>query len=181
KERGILVVGTGPEVQETRPSWRPDVHGPADLVEEVVRIIGLDKVPSTPIPRTHGVTRTVLTEAQRRARRARRVLAGRGLIEAITWSFIPRRHSELFGGGQESLELANPISVEMSSMRPSLLPGLLSAVQRNRNRGLPNLGLFELGNAYRGIRPEAQIHIAAGGRAGAARHCGAGRGWDATG
>ena len=90
-------------------------------------------VPSTPIPRTHGVTRTVLTEAQRRARRARRVLAGRGLIEAITWSFIPRRHSELFGGGLETLELANPISVEMSSMRPSLLPGLLTAAQRNRN------------------------------------------------
>jgi phenylalanyl-tRNA synthetase beta chain len=174
---GFEVEGDGPEVQVTRPSWRPDVHGPADLVEEVVRIIGLDKVPSAPIPRTHGVTRAVLTEAQRRARRARRILAGRGLVEAITWSFIPRRHSELFGGGQESLELANPISVEMSSMRPSLLPGLLTAAQRNRNRGFEDLALFELGQAYRGDRPEDQIQIAAGVRAGAARLVGVGRHW----
>jgi phenylalanyl-tRNA synthetase beta chain len=176
---GFVVEGKGPEVQVTTPSWRPDIGGRADLVEEVVRIIGLDKVPSTPIPRTHGVTRMVLTETQRRARRARRVLAGRGLVEAMTWSFIPRRQSELFGGGSEALELANPISVEMSSMRPSLLPGLLSAVQRNRNRGLANLGLFELGNAYRGVRPEDQIQIAAGVRAGAARLGGEGRHWDA--
>jgi len=174
---GFEVEGKGPEVQVTRPSWRPDVHGPADLVEEVVRIIGLDKVPSTPIPRTHGVTRTVLTEAQRRARRARRVLAGRGLVEAITWSFIPRPHSELFGGGSEALELANPISVEMSSMRPSLLPGLLTAVQRNRNRGFEDLALFELGQAYRGDQPEDQVQITAGVRAGAARLAGVGRHW----
>jgi len=177
---GFEVEGKGPEVQVTRPSWRPDVHGPADLVEEVVRIIGLDNVPSTPIPRAQGVMHAVLTEAQRRARRARRVLAGRGLVEAMTWSFIPRPQSELFGGGAEALELANPISVEMSLMRPSLLPGLLSAVQRNRNRGFANIGLLELGHAYRGNRPEDQLQIAAGVRGGQARMAGTGRHWDAT-
>lgn len=175
---GFEVQGKGPEVRVTTPSWRPDIHGPTDLVEEVVRIIGLDKVPSTPIPRTHGVTRAVLTDSQRRARRARRVLAGRGLVEAMTWSFIPRPQSELFGGGAEALELANPISVEMSSMRPSLLPGLLVAAQRNRNRGFTNLGLFEMGNAYRGDQPEDQRQIAAGVRAGSARLAGYGRHWD---
>ena len=177
---GFEVEGQPPEVKVTTPSWRPDIHGPADLVEEVVRIVGLDKVPSTPIPRLHGVTRPVLTDGQRRARRARRVLAGRGLVEAMTWSFIPRPQSELFGGGAEALELSNPISVEMSSMRPSLLPGLLTAVQRNRNRGFGDIALFELGNAYRGDKPEDQLQIAAGVRAGSARLPGAGRHWDAS-
>jgi phenylalanyl-tRNA synthetase beta chain len=176
---GFEVEGKGPEVTVTAPSWRPDIHGPTDLVEEVVRIIGLDKVPSTAMPRTHGVTRSVLTERQRRARRARRVLAGRGMVEAMTWSFIPRSQAELFGGGAEELELANPISVDMSSMRPSLLPGLLSSVQRNRNRGFSDLALFELGHTYRGERPEDQILVAAGVRAGAARLAGTGRHWDA--
>lgn len=176
---GFEVEGKGPEVKVMTPSWRPDIHGSADLVEEVVRIIGLDKVPSTPIPRPQGVARPVLTDSQRRSRRARRVLAGRGLVEAMTWSFIPRPQSELFGGGAEALELANPISVEMSSMRPSLLPGLLTAAQRNRNRGFGNIGLFELGNAFRGDQPDDQRLVAAGVRAGAARLSGTGRHWDA--
>lgn len=174
---GFDVEGKGPEVQVTRPSWRPDIEGAADLVEEVVRIIGLDKVPSTPIPRTRGVTQNVLTESQRRARRTRRVLAGRGLVEAMTWSFIPRPQAELFGGGEEQLELANPISIEMSSMRPSLLPGLLSAVRRNQHRGFADLALFELGNAFRGDQPEDQIQVAAGVRSGSAQLTGSGRHW----
>ena len=154
------------------PSWRPDIHGAADLVEEVVRIAGLDKVPSAAMPRLSGVARPVLTESQRRVRRARRVLAGRGLVEAITWSFITRSAAEAFGGGQDALELANPISSEMSSMRPSLLPGLLSAVQRNRNRGFADVGLFEVGQAYRGDEPNDQFMAASGVRAGAAALCG---------
>lgn len=174
---GFEIKGSGASVTITAPSWRPDVHGPADVVEEVVRIIGLDKVPSTAMSRPYGVARPVLTEKQRRARRARRVLAGRGLVEAVTWSFIPRAHAELFGGGAEQLELANPISVEMSSMRPSLLPGLLTAAQRNRNRGFADVALFELGQAYRGDRPEDQLLIAAGVRAGAAQLAGHGRSW----
>ena len=165
-------------VKVTVPTWRPDIHGPADLVEEVVRIAGLDRVPATPLPRAVGIAKPVLTERQRRARRARRLLAGRGLIEAITWSFVPRAEAEAFGGGAPALELANPISSEMSSMRPSLLPGLLAAVKRNRNRGFADIGLFELGQAYRGDAPEDQVLSTSGVRAGTAKLAGSGRHWD---
>jgi phenylalanyl-tRNA synthetase beta chain len=129
------------------------------------------------MPRLSGVARPVLTETQRRVRRARRVLAGRGFVEAVTWSFIGREAAQAFGGGQEALELANPISSEMTSMRPSLLPGLLAAVQRNRNRGFADVALFEVGQAYRGDRPEEQLIAASGVRAGAAALAGSGRHW----
>ncbi len=142
-----------------------------------MRIVGLDKVPSAPMPRASGVARAVLTETQRRVRRARRALAGRGLVEAITWSFIPREAATAFGGGHDALELANPISSEMSSMRPSLLPGLIAAVQKNRNRGFADIGLFEVGQAYRGDAPEDQLIAASGVRAGAAVLTGSGRHW----
>jgi phenylalanyl-tRNA synthetase beta chain len=177
---GFAVEGKGATVKVTAPGWRPDVHGAADLVEEVVRIAGLDKVPSVPLPRVSGVARAVLTEGQRRARRARRTLAGRGLVEAITWSFIAPGIAKAFGGGQEALELANPISTEMASMRPSLLPGLLAAVQRNRNRGFADVGLFEVGQAYRGAEPEEQFTAASGVRAGAQALAGSGRHWSGT-
>jgi phenylalanyl-tRNA synthetase beta chain len=111
-------------------------------------------------------------------RRALRTLAGRGLVEAITWSFISRPAARAFGGGQDALELANPISTEMSSMRPSLLPGLVAAVQRNRNRGFSDLGLFEVGQIYRGDGPKEQLIAASGVRAGAAGLTGAGRHWE---
>ena len=142
-----------------------------------MRIKGLDKVPSAPMPRLSGVAKPVLTETQKRVRRARRVLAGRGLVEAITWSFIARPQAEAFGGGQPGLELANPISAEMTTMRPSLLPALLAAVQRNRNRGATDVGLFEVGQAYRGDAPEDQLVAASGVRAGASALTGAGRHW----
>jgi phenylalanyl-tRNA synthetase beta chain len=174
---GFALEGKGTSVKATAPSWRPDIHGAADLVEEIVRIAGLDKVPSAAMPRLSGVARQVLTETQRRVRRARRVLAGRGLVEAITWSFIPRPVSEKFGGGQPALELANPISSEMTSMRPSLLPGLLAAVQRNRNRGIADIALFEVGQAYRGDDPKDQFIAASGVRAGAVALTGSGRHW----
>jgi phenylalanyl-tRNA synthetase beta chain len=175
---GCTLEGKGKTVKVTVPTWRPDIHASADLVEEVVRIAGLDRVPSTPLPRTAGIARPVLTERQRRARRARRMLGTRGFIEAITWSFVPRSEAELFGGGKDALELDNPISTEMSSMRPSLLPGLLTAVQRNRNRGFADAALFELGQAYRGDRPEDQYLAASGVRAGTAKLGGSGRHWD---
>ncbi len=176
---GFKVEGaaTAEHVRVTAPTWRPDVHGTADLVEEVVRIAGLDRVPSTPLPRLHGTTRAVLTERQRRVRRAKRLLAGRGMVEAVTWSFIPREQAALFGGGQDALELANPISTELSSMRPGLLPGLLVAVQRNRNRGFDDLALFEVGQSYRGDRPQDQLVSATGVRAGFVKLAGAGRHW----
>lgn len=177
KALGFKVAGKGQALKVRVPGWRPDVHGPADLVEEVVRIAGLDRVKETPLPQLGGVTGAVLTPRQKLVRRARRVLASRGLLEAITWSFIPRAQAELFGGGAAALELANPISVEMSSMRPSLLPGLLSAAKRNRNRGESDIALFELGQAYKGDQPEDQFTIAAGLRQGTAKAAGAGRHW----
>ena len=123
-----------------------------------MRIAGLDRVPAAPMPRASGVARPVLTERQRRVRRARRALAGRGLVEAVTWSFIPRAAAQAFGGGADALELANPISTEMSSMRPSLLPGLLAPCKRNRNRGFADVALFEVGQAYRGDGARGPVH-----------------------
>ena len=176
---GCELVGDGDVIEVIPPSWRPDIHGSADLVEEVVRIAGIERVPATPLPRTSGVSRAVLTETQKRARRARRLLAARGLVEAVTWSFLPRSQAETFSAGDgELVELANPISVDLAVMRPSLLPGLISAVGRNRNRGFADVALFELGQAYRGDKPEDQYLAASGVRAGTAGLSGGGRHWD---
>ena len=122
--------GQGKKLNVSVPTWRPDIRGSADLVEEVVRIHGIDNVKSVPLPRVKGVSSPVLTPLQKRVRRARAALAGRGFVEAITWSFISRQDAELFGGGQLDLELANPMSVDMSLMRPSLLPGLIRAAPK---------------------------------------------------
>ena len=175
---GCEILGKGDVISVTTPSWRPDLHGPADLVEEVVRIAGLDRVPATPMERPAGVAKPVLTERQKRARRARRTLAARGLVEAITWSFIPPAEAKAFGGGDAALELANPISVDMSAMRPGLLPGLLAALKRNTNRGFNDAALFELGQAYRGDKADDQYVSASGVRAGTAKVLGSGRHWD---
>lgn len=159
------------------PTWRADVTLKADLVEEVVRIIGVDRVPVTPLPRLPGVLKPVLTPIQLRTRRAKRALASRGLVEAVTWSFIPHGAAETFGGGKAELILANPIAADMSDMRPSLLPGLLAAAQRNADRGHDDLALFEVGQVYRGDRPEDQVIAASGVRRGTAGVTGAGRHW----
>jgi len=174
---GIALDGKGKQLKAAPPSWRPDITGPADLVEEVVRLTGVDAVPATPMKREAGVARPVLTEAQRRQRLSRRVLAGRGFVEAVTWSFIPPEHAELFGGGSAELILSNPISTELAAMRPSLLPGLIVAAQRNRDRGFADGALFELGQAYRGLRPEDQFVAAAGIRFGRSALLGSGRHW----
>ena len=120
---GVELDGKGKHVKAAPPSWRPDITGPADLVEEVVRLIGVDQVPATPMTRDAGVAKPVLTEAQRRRRLTRRVLAARGLVEAVTWSFVAPEHAKLFGGGKTELTLSNPISTELAEMRPSLLAG----------------------------------------------------------
>ncbi len=177
KAIGCKIDGKGETLDITLPTWRPDMHGAADLVEEVIRIVGLDNVPSEPMPRINGVTRAVLTDSQKRARRARRVLASRGLVEVITWSFLPRDQARHFGGGDDALELDNPISVEMSSMRPSLLPGLLSAGRRNLNRGFPDAALFELGQAYVDDSEKGQLLVASGLRLNTASFPNAGRHW----
>src|SRR5919202_1341871 len=178
---GFRMAGSGPVVKVAVPSWRPDVHGKADLVEEVTRLVGVDRVPSVPLPRAEGVAKPVLTPLQIRARRAKRTLAARGLVEAVTWSFVPHAHAALFGGGQEALQLANPISVDMSDMRPSLLPGLVAAAQRNADRGFGDLALFEVGQIYRGDRPQDQILVASGLRRGSMRSTGGGRHWQGEG
>jgi phenylalanyl-tRNA synthetase beta chain len=151
-----------------------------DLVEEVVRIVGVDRVPSTPMSRAEGVARPVLTEPQLRQRRVRRVLASRGFVEAVTWSFIPPEQAKLFGGGAAELTLSNPISTELAVMRPGLLPGLLTAAQRNRDRGFADGALFELGQAYRGQAPQDQFIAAAGVRFGRSGLAGAGRHWSGS-
>jgi phenylalanyl-tRNA synthetase beta chain len=132
----------------TVPTWRRDVEGPADLVEEVARIVGYDQVPSTPLERAAGVAQPTATRSQLIERRLRRTAASRGLDEAVTWSFISEKEAASFGGGD--WRLANPISEEMKVMRPSLLPGLIAAARRNLDRGASSVRLFELGRRYLG-------------------------------
>ena len=149
------------------PPWRPDVHGEADLVEEICRIVGLDNVPNAAMSRPHAIATPVLTSLQTRMIAARRTLAARGLNEAVTWSFLPEDQARLFGGGAPVLKLANPISSELSDMRPSLIPNLITAAGRNFDRGFADVALFEVGQVYAGDGPEDQSLYAAGIRRGA--------------
>ena len=132
--------------QVTIPTWRRDIDGSADLVEEVIRIEGIDKVQPVPLDRAPGVARPTATPEQKLERKLRRAAAARGLDEAVTWSFLSQAEADAFGGGAWSL--ANPISEDLKVMRPSLLPGLLSAAARNLNRGAGSVRLFELGRRY---------------------------------
>jgi phenylalanyl-tRNA synthetase beta chain len=160
------------------PSWRRDIDGPADLVEEVCRIVGFDHIPSTPLPRAEGVARPTATRAQLIERRVRRAAASRGLDEAINWSFIGQDDAERFGGA--AWTLANPISEEMKAMRPSLLPGLVAAARRNADRGATSIRLFEIGRRYlaEGERATAAI-LLAGERAARDWQAGKSNGFDA--
>jgi len=132
----------------TIPTWRRDVEGPADLVEEVARITGYENVPSTPLDRAPGVAHPTATRSQLIERRIRRTAAARGLDEAVTWSFISEAEAAAFGGSE--WRLANPISEDMKVMRPSLLPGLIAAARRNLDRGATSVRLFEVGRRYLG-------------------------------
>ncbi|QAU44026.1 phenylalanine--tRNA ligase subunit beta [Bradyrhizobium guangzhouense] len=177
---GFMMAGPGPVVKVAVPSWRSDVHGKADIVEEVVRIYGVDKVPMTPFERGEDARKSVLTPLQLRTRRARRALASRGMTEAVTWSFITKAAAQLFGGGQRELEVANPIAVDLSDMRPSLLPGLVAAAQANADRGYGDVVLFEVGQVFRGDRPQDQFMAASGVRRGLASSEGLGRHWSGS-
>jgi phenylalanyl-tRNA synthetase beta chain len=177
---GFMVAGSGPVVKVAVPSWRTDVHGKADIVEEIVRIVGVDKVPMTPFERGDAPRKPILTAIQLRTRRAKRALAARGMVEAVTWSFIAKPAAELFGGGQGELALANPIASDLSDMRPSLLPGLIAAAQANSDRGFPDVALFEVGQVFRGDRPEDQLIAASGVRHGFASSKGIGRHWSGS-
>ncbi len=153
---GFEITGSGVHVRVQPPSWRRDVEGKADLVEEVARIAGFDALPSTPLPNTTAKASGVLNPLQVRVRAARRALAAAGFKEAVTWSFIPREHAEHFGGGAEALVLENPIAAELNCMRPSALPSLIEAAGRNAKRGFADVALYEIGPIYLGDGPKDQ-------------------------
>ncbi len=144
------------------PSWRRDVTGAADLVEEVVRIHGFDKLPAQSLTRLPGQLPPKPALAQRQAHAMRYALAGLGFNECVTWSFCDQKHAKAFCGGSDELVLANPISSELDCMRPSILIHLLLAAQRNSDHGQQNLSLFEVGPVYKGDAPEDQLLCAAG-------------------
>ncbi|MCF1505060.1 phenylalanine--tRNA ligase subunit beta [Afifella sp. H1R] len=163
---GFAIAGTDEEIVAAIPSWRPDVNGEADLVEEIVRIYGLEKIAHVMLPRTDAVTKPKLSVQQRRRFKAARALASRGFNEAVTWSFLPSDQARLFGGGEDLLALDNPISTELSDMRPSLLAGLITAASRNADRGTETQALCEVGQVYPGDRPEDERLHATGIRLG---------------
>ncbi|WP_102960398.1 phenylalanine--tRNA ligase subunit beta [Mangrovicella endophytica] len=164
----------------TAPSWRQDIEGKADLVEEVMRLKGVDRIAPAPLAPIGGVNGRILTVPQIRDRAARRALAARGMVEAVTYTFIPAAHAALFGGGDERLALENPIAADMSDMRPSLLPGLIAAAGRNAARGYGDVALFEVAAIYASDEPEGQKRVAGGIRRGTAVATGSGRTWDGT-
>jgi phenylalanyl-tRNA synthetase beta chain len=156
------------------PSWRPDVDCKADLVEEVMRIYGVDNIVPQPLPRFETMNKQILNPLQIRTRLSKRTLAARGMMEALTWSFISESHAKAFGGGQPTLKLANPIAADMSDMRPSLLPGLIVAAQRNADKGISDVALFEVSGIYENDTPNGQRLVASGVRRGSS----GGRSWE---
>jgi phenylalanyl-tRNA synthetase beta chain len=175
---GCIVSTVDPAIfRVSPPSWRADIAGKADLVEEVIRIHGLDNIQMEPISPTGHVGGKVLTVAQVRRARARRMLAARGMQEAVTWSFVSKAAAEHFGGGRPELALANPIASDLSDMRPSLLPGLMAAAKRNADRGVADLAAFEVGQVFKDDTPAGQTFHASGIRRGTAGLIGAGRHW----
>ena len=154
---GFTVAGD----QVTPPSWRRDVEGKADLVEEVARIQGYDALPATPLPQIAPAAGGVLTVRQGRVRVARRAMAARGYAETITWSFTAQATARLFGGGDAKLVVTNPIASDLDCMRPSILPNLIEAAGRNARRGFPDLAAFEIGPLYRGDEPQDQVTVLA--------------------
>ena len=165
---GFGVTKTGDGWDCAVPSWRADIVGEADLVEEVIRINGFDNIPAVSLTRTTSLPTGAVNLAQERRSRARRALVARGLTEAVTYSFIKGDQAELFGGGAKSLHLTNPISADLDVMRPSLLPNLIAASGRNAARGIFDVALFEVGPQYKDETPQGQTIAATGIRTGQA-------------
>lgn len=174
---GFRIEGKGKTVTVTVPNWRPDINEKADVVEEVMRIYGVDRIKPQPLANDLVAQGKTLTPLQIRTRNTRRALACRGMLEAVTWSFISEKAAGIFGGGKPELKLANPIASDMSEMRPSLLPGLIEAIQRNADHGFADLAIFEVSDTYEGNTPEKQHRVAGGIRRGTARLDGSGRFW----
>ncbi|MEL7229028.1 MAG: phenylalanine--tRNA ligase subunit beta [Pseudomonadota bacterium] len=174
---GFGAEANGDGLTVTVPTTRPDVHGKADIVEEIMRIHGVNNIEPQPLPALSSVGQRILTTGQSRTRNTRRALAARGMSEAVCYSFIPADHATAFGGGAAHLQLANPIAADLSDMRPSLLPSLLAAAKRNVARGQGDLAIFEVAHVYKGAKPSDQIRTAAGIRRGTAKLERAGRAW----
>ncbi len=175
KRLGFGVEGDGKVIKAIVPSWRGDVEGKADLVEEVMRIHGINRIDPQPLP-WRG-QRPYPDDIADQDASCRRMLASRGMMEAVTYSFISEAQAKAFGGGKPELKLANPIAADMSDMRPSLLPGLLAAAQRNADRGFGDTALFEVSGIYEGDTPDSQRRVAGGVRRGTAKVDGSGRFW----
>ncbi len=165
---GFSVADRGEAFEVSPPSWRSDIHGEADLVEEVGRIWGFDRIEAVAMPRASALPAPALTPAQRRVRDARRALAGLGLVEAVTFSFMQKDVAALFGGTNPSLELLNPISSDLDFMRPTIVPNLLLAAKRNADRGLGDCALCEVGPQFADDTPGGQAMMATGLRSGSA-------------
>lgn len=163
---GFTVSGEGDVLDVAVPSWRGDVGGEADLVEEILRIQSLDAIPEVPLPRLSEVARTSLTPIQKRVRTSRRLLASRGFSESVSFSFMDEATAKHFGWHDERTRLLHPISSDLSVMRPSILPNLLQAAGRNANRGYGDVALFEVGPAYPDAEGKNQLRVAAGIRVG---------------
>ncbi|MEQ1788961.1 MAG: phenylalanine--tRNA ligase subunit beta [Rickettsiales bacterium] len=163
---GFSVICHPSSVICTPPSWRADIEGEADLVEEILRIYGYEHIPATMLPKLCGITPSALSMLQKRIHLAKRLLAGRGMLELQTWSFLPAAQAEMFGGNNPALTLLNPISADLDTMRPSVLPNLLDAAKRNAARGFKDANLFEVGLQFHDITPDGQKTVAAGIRVG---------------
>lgn len=161
---GFTIDHKGKDWMLTRPTWRPDIHGPADVVEEVLRIEGYDAIPSLPF--TAPLENPILTPTQKRRFMVRDVMAGRGLTEVMTYSFLSEELAKEFGGDDPKLNLLNPISQELSTMRPSILPNLLNSATHNQNHSIMDVALFEVGPQYKNNTPEGQDLVASGLRVG---------------
>ena len=162
KDLGFDAEDTGEAWYISTPSWRHDIHQSADIVEEIIRIKGYAALPTTSLPPLETGLKQVLTENQRRVRTGRRVLASRGFLETVTWSFVSYKEAELFGGGDSSLEVANPVASDLGWMRPSILPNLIKAAQRNADFSQRNIRLFEAGPIYLADGPKDQRRMISG-------------------
>ncbi len=167
---GLRINDGGEAWEVITPSWRHDIVGEACLVEEILRLNGYDAIPTVALPRESDLPAPALSDTQARRARARRLLAARGLREAVTYSFMPSPLAELFGGGSDRLRLVNPISADLDAMRPSILPNLIAAARRNADRGLRDVALFEVGPQFRDDTPDGQDVVTTALRGGRTGH-----------